>query len=130
MKACIVMPKTIQQLTYRERQQFNPTLKLSQSLDSQRWETARSRLPGLATLLRKQYGATRIVIFGSLNTQETFTRWSDIDLAAWGIKPEWFYEAVAVLNDHSPDIKVDLVDPERCGSAVLKQMIEAEGIDL
>ena len=124
------MAKTIQQLTPEELQTFDPTRNLSQGIDPQRWEQARSKLPELRDVLRHQFGATRVVVFGSLATQETFTHWSDIDLAAWGIAPEQFYAAVATVNDLSPEIKVDLVDPERCSSIPLKQIIEEEGVDL
>jgi uncharacterized protein len=122
--------RTILQLTPGEQQQFDPTRHLARGLAPQRWATAWSRVPELATVLKSQFGATRIVIFGSLATPETFTHWSDIDLAAWGIVPERFYEAVATLNELSSDIKVDLVDPERCGSKGLRQMVEAEGVDI
>lgn len=124
------MAKTIQQLTQAERQRFDPTRNLGDSLDYLRWEKAWSQLSELCSALRNQFGATRIAVFGSLAIKETFTHWSDIDLAVWGIAPEKFYTAVATLNDLSPEIKVDLVDPERCSSAILKQIIEEEGIDL
>ncbi len=124
------MAKTIQQLTPEELQTFNPTRNLGQSFDRQRWGKAWSRLPELRDVLRHQFGATRVVVFGSLVVQETFTHWSDIDLAAWGISPDKFYVAVATVNDLSPDIKVDLVDPERCSSILLRQMIEEEGVEL
>lgn len=42
----------------------------------------------LDTLLREQFGTMRVVVFGSLTRCEFYTRWSDIDLAAWGIPPE------------------------------------------
>lgn len=122
------MARTILQLSPQERQQFDPTRNLGQSLDPQRWEQAWAKVPELRAVVHNQFGATRVVVFGSLANRDTFTRWSDIDLAVWGIAPERFYEAVATLNDFSPEIKVDLVDPERCGSAVLRQIIEEEGV--
>ena len=121
------MPQTVRQLTQAELQQFDPTRNLANGLDADRWTRAQARLPKLLAVLRTQFGAKRIMLFGSLTSQDEFTHWSDIDLAAWGIAPEQFYDAVAALNDLSPDIKVDLVDPDRYRSAVLKQLIETEG---
>ncbi|NEP16648.1 MAG: nucleotidyltransferase domain-containing protein [Leptolyngbya sp. SIO4C1] len=121
------MARTIRQLTAEERQQFDPTRNLANVLSTERWKRARARLSALVLTLRKEFGAKRIVLFGSLTQKEAFTRWSDIDLAAWGIAPERFYEAVVRLNDLSPEIKVDLVDPERCQSAALNQIIQEEG---
>jgi predicted nucleotidyltransferase len=121
------MAKTIRQLTPNELQRFDPTRNLAQVLDADRWEAAWAKLPELLAVLREDYDAERIAVFGSLTSREDFTRWSDIDLAVWGIAPERFYEAVATLNDLSPDIKVDLVDPERCHSATLRRIIEEEG---
>lgn len=121
------MAKTIRQLTPNELQRFDPTQNLAQVLDADRWETAWAKLPELLAVLREDYSAERIAVFGSLTSREDFTRWSDIDLAVWGIAPERFYEAVATLNDLSPDIKVDLVDPERCQSTTLRRIIEEEG---
>ncbi len=89
------------------------------------WKLARQA----ATLLREQFGATRVVAFGSLAHQSWFSPWSDIDLAAWGIPADRFYRAVAAATSISPDFKVDVVDPEDCQLAV-RQAIEGEGIDL
>ena len=40
-----------------------------------------------ADLLRERLGATRVIVFGALAHDDWFTRWSDIDLAAWDIPP-------------------------------------------
>jgi predicted nucleotidyltransferase len=124
------MAKTVRQLTPQELRQFDPTRNLASTLDSERWATAQAQLPELLAVLREHFAATRVVLFGSLTAQNRFTRWSDIDLAVWGIPPEKFYDAIATLNELSPDIKVDLVDPERCQSATLKDIIQAEGVTL
>jgi predicted nucleotidyltransferase len=122
------MARTVRQFTPTELQQFDPTRNLANSLDAERWAKAWTKLPELLKALREQFAAKRVVVFGSLAAKDTYTHWSDIDLAVWGITPERFYEAVAVLNDLSPDIKVDLVDPERCKATAVNAQIEAEGI--
>ncbi|MGE5601561.1 MAG: nucleotidyltransferase family protein [Nitrososphaerales archaeon] len=44
-----------------------------------------------ADLLRRDFGATKVLAFGSVARPERFTRWSDIDLAAWGSPPWRFF---------------------------------------
>ena len=59
----------------------------------------------------------------------SFTRWSDVDIAVWGVPPERFYAAVAAVTGLHADIPVDLVDAEQC-SEDLKEAIEREGVGL
>jgi predicted nucleotidyltransferase len=80
-------------------------------------------------MLREQYGARKVVIFGSLATRQWFTPWSDIDLAAWSIPADRFYSAVAAVISLSPAFKVDLVDPAEC-LPHLRQAIDREGVEL
>lgn len=82
-----------------------------------------------ADMLRREFGATRVVAFGSLAHRAWFTRWSDIDLAAWGIPPDQFYRAVAVVTGLSAEFEVNLVSPEDVHPSV-RQAIEREGVDL
>jgi predicted nucleotidyltransferase len=89
------------------------------------WESAAKS----ADLLRQQFGATRILLFGSLVHQLWFTPTSDIDLAAVGIPPERFFAAVAQLQDISADFRIDLVDLDRCPPP-LRELIEQEGHSL
>lgn len=91
----------------------------------QAWRVARQA----AKLLRDEYGAHKVVVFGSLAHEDWFTPWSDIDLAAWGIPPERFYGAVAAVTGLSPTFQVDLVDSDACRSS-LRAMVEREGIEL
>lgn len=82
-----------------------------------------------AAILKEQYDAKKVVAFGSLVDRTRFTRWSDIDLAAWGIPDERFYAAVGAVTGISEKFKVDLVDPEDC-RASLRRAIESEGVEL
>lgn len=79
-----------------------------------------------ANLLRREYGAKTIMVFGSLVRRGDFTLWSDIDLAAQGIPPERFYEAVGAVTGISPEFKIDLVDMGSC-SLSLRKNINEEG---
>jgi predicted nucleotidyltransferase len=80
-------------------------------------------------LLRRRYGAKKVVIFGSLARTKTFSTWSDIDLAAWGIEPDKFFSAVAAVTGLSPDFKIDLVELDTCREAV-RTSIEEHGIEI
>jgi predicted nucleotidyltransferase len=84
-----------------------------------------------AEMLKKRFGATRVVVFGSLAHKTVFTQWSDIDLAVWGIAPEEYYRAAGAAMDIGLEdgIRVDVVDPEDCGTEFLAE-IEQEGIEL
>lgn len=89
------------------------------------WDLARRA----SDLLRKEYGATKVILFGSLAQKEGFSPWSDIDLAVLGIEPELFYAAVALVTGLSSKFKIDLVDIEDCKQS-LKKAIGAEGIEI
>ena len=82
-----------------------------------------------AVILRQQFGAKKVVIFGSLARKEDFTSWSDIDLAAWGIATDDFYLAVAAVTGLSFDFQIDLVDPTICRDTI-KSIIQRHGIEI
>ncbi len=95
----------------------------------QRWEQAQRLAREAAQRLREEFGARRVILFGSAAQRSSFTPWSDVDLAAWGVTPERFYAAVAAVTSLSTEIAVDLVDPDQCPAA-LQTVIEREGIEL
>jgi predicted nucleotidyltransferase len=123
------MGKTALDLTPEEWQAYRPGIKVGQDRPLERWERAWSVAQAAAEVLREQFGATRVVAFGSLAHRDWFTPWSDIDLAAWGISPGAFYRAVAVVTGISPEFKLDLVAPEDCQPS-LRDVIEREGVTL
>ena len=71
--------------------------------DQERWEHGWH-------LLRERFGATRVAVFGSLSSPNSFDAHSDIDLVVWGIPPAQFYQAVAAVTGISHEFEVDLVD--------------------
>lgn len=95
----------------------------------ERWRQAQELARAAAQRLREEFGAQRIVLFGSATERSSFTRWSDVDLAVWGVPPERFYQAVARTTSLSAEIQVDLVDAQQC-SEPLKEVIEREGVAL
>jgi len=83
----------------------------------------------VATLLREEYDATRVVVFGSLAQEGGFTRWSDVDIAAWGIRPEDTFRAMGAVMDLDSEIQMNLLDVGACRPSLLA-VIEREGVDL
>lgn len=89
------------------------------------WDVARQAV----VILKEQFGAQRVVIFGSALFAQRFHQHSDVDLAVWGLDEKLYYRAVARLLDIEPTIPVDLVESE-LASPALSQVIEEEGVPL
>lgn len=79
-----------------------------------------------AKLLKNEFGATEVILFGSLARGVDFTRWSDIDLASRGIPSERYLTAMDTVLHMSPEFKIDLAELETCRPAMAKS-IEADG---
>ena len=106
----------------------------SQSRHAERELVARQqrawRMAGAASrLLKDRFGATRVVAFGSVARPGCFTRWSDLDLAAWGLGPTDTFRAMSAVAELDRNISVNLVDIGTC-RAELRAAIEREGINL
>jgi len=129
------MARTARDLTAEELRSYCPWQNLERyqkdpevaKRRARAWEVARAA----ARLLKTQYGATRVVAFGSLVHRSRFTPWSDVDLAAWGIAPEKYYSAAGAVMDVGLEagIKVDVIDTKDCSKDFLSD-IEQEGIEL
>jgi len=89
------------------------------------WEKVREA----AKLLKENFGAKRVVAFGSLLHLNCFNKWSDVDIAAWGISSEDTFRAIGAVMDLSKDIEINLVDMNTC-RATLRTIIECEGKDI
>lgn len=79
-----------------------------------------------AELLRREFGARKIFIFGSFVRRGGFSPWSDIDIATQGIPPARFFEAVGAVIGISAEFKIDLVDMDTC-APLLRKNIESYG---
>jgi len=121
--------KTALEMDPIEWQRYHPFGgRKDKTLQGKKTVEARKLANRLAKELRQQFGAQRVVLFGSL-AREELTAHSDIDLAVWGIPPEKFYSAVAFVTGASISWSVDLIDGDDCPPALL-QSIETEGIEL
>ncbi len=58
-----------------------------------------------------------------------FTLWSDVDLAAWGLRSEDTFRAIGELYDLDANIPVNLVDINTAPGFLL-ETIENEGVDV
>ena len=123
------MSRTALDLTRDEWQAYRPGALLDQDRLSERWQRAWHVAHLAADLLHGRFGASKVAVFGSLTRHDWFTPWSDVDLAAWGIPPDSFYQAVAAVAGLDPEFKVDLVAPEDC-RPTLRRAIEHEGVAL
>jgi predicted nucleotidyltransferase len=82
-----------------------------------------------ATILKQDYQARRVVLFGSAIHPRRFHSRSDIDLAVWGLDEREYYRAVARLLSLDPSFEVDLVQMEYA-RPLLRQTILREGVPL
>lgn len=89
------------------------------------WQLAREA----AKLLKDEYDAERVVVFGSLTQADRFSARSDVDLAAWGLTAANWLRAGAAVRDLSSEVELNLVDVTCCSPEVLA-VIEQEGVPL
>lgn len=82
-----------------------------------------------AALVREQFDARRVALFGSLVHEGCFTQWSDVDIAVWGIRAEDTLRAIGAAMDLDGEIEVNLVDAATCSASILAT-IEQEGVGL
>jgi predicted nucleotidyltransferase len=86
------------------------------------WELARQA----AEMLRRDFAAVRVVVFGSLVQEGRFTEWSDVDLAAWGLDSKNWLKAIGAVQRLSDEIELNVVDVGSCSPELLAA-IEREG---
>lgn len=94
-----------------------------------RWERAQHLAGQAAHILRVEFGATRVVLFGTGTSADRFHLRSDLDLAVWGLPERLYLRAVARLLSIDAGMPVDLVMAEDAGPS-LRAAIAAEGREL
>ena len=95
----------------------------------ERHKKALSKAYKAGMILKEDYGAKKVWIFGSLCDRERFNKYSDIDLAAKGISDERFFAAVAAVTRTIKDYKVDLIDIDDCRKS-LYNTVKKEGVEI
>ena len=82
-----------------------------------------------ARILREQFGAQKVMVFGSLVHPALFHRQSDVDLVVWGLVGRDYFRAASVLLDIDPSISIDLVAFEDARPG-LQEVVLREGREL
>jgi uncharacterized protein len=96
---------------------------------AKREETAWKLARQAAELLRDNYQATEVRVYGSLVHNGRFHFHSDIDLAAWGLTDQNWLKASAAVRSLSNEIEINLADIAVCPLAV-REAIDREGIPI
>ena len=82
-----------------------------------------------AALLKQDFGADHVILFGSLGRDGPISPHSDVDLAVWGIEEGTYLRALARLLALRSDVSFDLVRAEEAGPTMLARIAE-EGVPL
>jgi uncharacterized protein len=80
-------------------------------------------------LLKRDFQAEKVVLFGSMRLLDRIHERSDVDLAVWGLNPQDYFQAVGQLLALHPNISVDLVEVETAPPR-LRHEIETTGVIL
>ena len=107
----------------RELDQQFQNRKVDEALLQRAWQTAHR----VAAMLYEDFGATQVAVFGSLTKPESFSKWSDINIAVWGIPNDKYFRAVWEAEDISRLFEIDLVDFESC-HGLLRERIESQAV--
>ena len=92
---------------YRERlDQHFQNRKVDEALLQRAWHTAHR----IAAMLYEDFEATKVAVFGSLAEKDSFSKWSDIDIAVWGIQGDTYLDAVWKTRHFSSEFKIDLIN--------------------
>ncbi|MBI5649282.1 MAG: nucleotidyltransferase domain-containing protein [Chloroflexi bacterium] len=89
------------------------------------WQCARRA----ARLLKQDYGAKRLIVFGSLAHGAWFHPHSDLDLAVEGLEPGAIWRAWSAVEKVVPGFGVDLIEIETASDR-LGQRIREQGKDV
>lgn len=124
-----MLSRTVREITPEALRQFNPFWLEGKGVnDGIRHQAALDTAHQLADTLKQRFQATRVMLFGSA-TRADFSKWSDIDIAVWGVDSADYFKAVAYVSGFSSVFKVDLVDADDCQPSLLNY-ITLHGVEL
>lgn len=127
------MAKTALEITKEDMAVYRATAQRQQEVERQalrrRARRARQLAEQAAQILKKQFGARRVILFGSLASGDFFHQRSDIDLAVQGLKAQDFWRAWAALDQLGAEFEIDLVDIETT-PAHLREHIDRQGVEI
>ncbi len=111
---------------YRPLEAIRLRRKKQSAETSKRRRRAHAAARKAAKILKTDFGAKEVILFGSLARRVGFTLFSDIDLVTRGIPSSRFFEAMDAMLVLSAEFKIDLAEFETCPPALLKS-IEKDG---
>lgn len=121
------------QISPKQLEQYKRTARLRWQREQAEREARRKKAWQLAhqaaVLLKNEFGVRRVVLFGSLVYADRFHRWSDVDLAAWGLTVDNWLRAIGAVRVLSDEIELNLADAACCSPKLL-EVIESQGIEL
>jgi len=74
-------------------------------------------------MLVREFGASRVYLFGSLARGDQFYERSDVDLAVDGIAPGRFFKAWSAAGV-DPEVSIELVDLDEVGEPMRKLILK------
>ena len=89
------------------------------------WQTAYQ----VATLLYEKFGATQVVVFGSLTEPTSFTKKSDIDIAVSGLSKDQYDKAWNAIWDFKSGFKIDIINFDR-SKGLFRERIKYQAIPI
>lgn len=126
---------TVQELSGEERRAYvhgaraHLAAREASASDAARHRSLVATAQVAARLLRQSYGATRVVLFGSLAHRAWLHPGSDVDLGVEGVTAAQYWQAWAAVESLFTSVTVDLVDIADAGPS-LRHEIEQHGIEL
>ena len=117
-------PEALAEYSRRLDQQFQ-NRQVDEAVLHRAWHTVHR----IASMLYEDFEATQVAVFGSLAEPEVFSKWSDIDIAVWGIPNDKYFRASSIASDISGLFKVDLVDFESC-KGLFRERIQSQLIPI
>ena len=124
----LTMALTALNLPPEELKKYHPREEFLRRRAETRLEVAKRRRRALAAaqraaqLLKAEFDANEVILFGSLTRRGSFTLFSDIDLAARGIPSTRYLAAMDAVLRLSAEFKIDLAELETCPPALLKNI--------
>ncbi|MEC9490687.1 MAG: nucleotidyltransferase domain-containing protein [Halanaerobiales bacterium] len=80
-------------------------------------------------ILKKEYDADKVILFGSILDKDKFNLKSDIDLAVIGLADELYFKAYAQISRDVGEFSIDLLDFKDCRDSFKKEIVN-NGVEL
>lgn len=98
---------------------------VDESLLHRAWQVAHE----VATVLYEQFGATRVVVFGSLTEPMWFTSNSDIDIAVWGLPQDLYDKAYSKIMNFDSGFKIDIINFD-ISKGIFRERVQHQAIPI